>query len=258
MANKFSEIIENYYYNLENYQNFYQSNHWAYNNKRKKKLFLQKKLKDFRKNGLSVGMDDMFYSKKQGLNFYKEIIKDCGKDFVHSMLLKKNYGNPKKYFRIKNLFFTSHELFHIKFVHDLNKKLNLKKKDIICEIGPGYGSMISKLIKLFDSKVILIDLPEANFISHYYLKSQFPKKRFFTSKDIKNQKLTKKDLLENDIIIICPWENLPSVKIDLFINSRSMMEMTKKTINNYFNMIHNLTKVGGYFLCINRYYKDTV
>ena len=27
---------------------------------------------------------------------------------------------------------------------------------------------------------------------------------------------------------------------------------------SYFKQIHNLTKIGGYFLCINRYYKDTV
>ena len=29
-------------------------------------------------------------------------------------------------------------------------------------------------------------------------------------------------------------------------------------LSMYFKIIHNLTKVGGYFLCINRYYKDTV
>ena len=31
-------------------------------------------------------------------------------------------------------------------------------------------------------------------------------------------------------------------KIDLFINSRSMMEMTNDTILSYFKQIHNLTQ----------------
>ena len=39
--------------------------------------------------------------------------------------------------------------------------VKINKKDIICEIGPAYGSMISKLIKVYDSKVILIDLPSS-------------------------------------------------------------------------------------------------
>ena len=69
-------------------------------------------------------------------------------------------------------------LFHIKFIYDIKDKILLKKKNIICEIGGGYGSMIGKLIKLHNSKVILIDLPEANFISHYLLKKLFPKKKF--------------------------------------------------------------------------------
>ena len=36
------------------------------------------------------------------------------------------------------------------------------------------------------------------------------------------------------------------------------MEMTYPTINQYFNLIKQNLKIGGYFLCINRYYKDTV
>ena len=48
--------------------------------------------------------------------------------------------------------------------------MSFDDKSIICEIGPGYGSFASKLIKKFNSKVILIDLPESNFLSAYYLK----------------------------------------------------------------------------------------
>tara|TARA_B110000014_G_C19767299_1_gene399345 strand:- start:239 stop:619 length:381 start_codon:yes stop_codon:yes gene_type:complete len=36
------------------------------------------------------------------------------------------------------------------------------------------------------------------------------------------------------------------------------MEMTHETIDFYFKLIQKKIKKGGYFLCINRYYKDTV
>ena len=90
-------------------------------------------------------MDDLFYSKTQSLILYKKIVNECGEKFVHSMLLKKNYGNPKKHFRAKNFVYTAHELFHIKYIYDIKKFVSLTKNSIICEIGPGYGSMIAKI-----------------------------------------------------------------------------------------------------------------
>ena len=253
-----TNILKNYQFNLKNYQANYQSRHWSYNNNNKKILFDKKKLKNFRTNGLSKGMDDSFYTKKQAIKLYNTIKVECGKNFVHSMLLKKNTGNSKKFIKDGNYYFTAHELFHIKFIYDIKDKILLNKNNIICEIGPGYGSMIAKLMKLYNSKVVLIDLPEANFISHYYLKLQFPKKKFFVSRNIKNNKVTKKDILNNDVIILCPWEKLPKIQIDLFINARSMMEMKHEVISHYFKLIQSLTKLGGSYLCINRYYKDTV
>jgi putative sugar O-methyltransferase len=252
------KIFNNYKFSLKNYKQNHQSNHWSYNNNKKKKLFVIQKLKNFRRNSLSEGMDDKFYTKNQAVKLFEKIKKECGKNFVYSMLLKKNLGNSKKALKEKSYYYTAHELFHIKFIHEIKKKVFLKKKDIICEIGPAYGSMIGKLIKLYNSKVILIDLPEANFISYYYLKKQFPKKKFFVSQDIKNNDLTKKNIIDNDIIILCPWDKLPKIKINLFINARSMMEMKHEIIKSYFKLIQNLIVKNGFFLCVNRYYKDTV
>jgi putative sugar O-methyltransferase len=258
MTDIIESIVKNYKFNLNNYQKNYQSRHWFYNNNKKKILFDNIKLKDFRKNDLSKGMDDTFYTKKQAKELYKIVQEECGRVFVHSLLLKKNIGNSKKFIKDGHYYFTAHELFHIKFVYDIKQKIKLKKNDIICEIGPGYGSMISKLIKLYNSKVILIDLPEANFISQYYLQLQFPRKKFFVSENIKNNTITKKNILDNDIIILCPWDQLPKIKIDLFVNTRSMMEMKREIIDYYFKLIQDLMRIGGSFLCINRYYKDTV
>ncbi len=253
-----AEILDNFEFSIKNYNKKFQSYHWLYNNRKKKKLFKKKNLKNFRKNGLSLGMDDTFYSKKESLNLFKKLKKECGDDFLNKMLLKTNLGNPKNSLKQKKYFFTAHELFHIKFIYEIKEKVLLNKKDIICEIGPAYGSMISKLIRFYGSKVILIDLPEANFMSYYYLKKLFPKKNFFVSKNIKNEKISKKNIEENDIIILCPWDSIPKIKIKFFLNVRSMMEMTHETIKGYFDLIQNFITTDGFFLCINRYYKDTV
>ena len=252
------EIISNFEFSIKSYNKKFQSNHWLYNNKKKKKLFHKKDLNNFRNNGLSEGMDDTFYSKKKSLKLFEQIKKECGEKFLQRTLLKTNLGNSKESLKYKSYFYTAHELFHLKFVYEIKKKISLSKKDIICEIGPAYGSMISKLIKLYGSKVILIDLPEANFMSYFYLKKLFPKKKFFVSQNIKNNKISKKDIQKNDIIILCPWEKIPQIKINFFINVRSMMEMTHEVIKEYFDLIQNQITHNGFFLCINRYYKDTV
>ena len=60
-----NEIISNFEFSIKSYNKKFQSNHWLYNNKKKKKLFYKKDLNNFRNNGLSEGMDDNFYSKKK-------------------------------------------------------------------------------------------------------------------------------------------------------------------------------------------------
>ena len=106
--------------------------------------------------------------------------------------------------------------------------------------------------------MILIDLPESNFITAYFLKKNFPKKRIIIDSDLDNNILSRASLKKGDIFIISPWIKLKNFKIDFFINSRSMMEMNLQSIKQYFEFIHSKVKKNGYFLCINRYYKDLV
>ena len=251
------EFSENFNISLANYNKTFQSNHWLFHNKKKRNLFKEKNLSNFRRNGLSYGLDDQFYSKKNTINFFKLLTKEHGASFIFSLLEKKNIGNPKKCILKKKKYFTANELVHIKHLLDFKNDVRLKKNSIVCEIGSGYGSLISKIIKIYNCKAVLIDLPESNFLSHYYLKKIFPKKKIFVSSKMK-KKLSLKDIKKNDILILCPWDILPNMKIDFFINSRSMMEMTYETIDFYFKLIQKKVKKNGHFLCINRYYKDTV
>ena len=39
------------------------------------------------------------------------------------------------------------------------------------------------------------------------------------------------------LFIVSPWVEIDNIKLDLFINSRSMMEMNYESIKNYFNLI---------------------
>ena len=48
-----------------------------------------------------------------------------------------------------------------------------------------------------------------------------------------------------------------NLKIDLFINTRSMMEMNFKVLEYYFKQIHVNITTKGYFLNVNRYTKKT-
>ena len=171
------KIISNFDYSKKNYLKEFKSKHWNYNNIKKTNLFISKNLVNFRNNGLSYGMDDQFYKKKQALFLMKDLINSCGEKFVTRLLEKKNIGNPKKFYRYKNFYYTAHELFLIKFLKELDSNINLNKAKAIYEIGPGYGALVSKILKKTKAKIILIDLPEANFLSHYFLSTLFPKKK---------------------------------------------------------------------------------
>lgn len=225
---------------------------------KKKKLFKKSNLINFRKNGLANNIDDFYLDKKKSMSLFTELKKSCDNGFILKFLESKNYGNAKKIYKFKGKYFSPTDLFIIKYVDELTKKLDFKKINLICEIGQGYGLLASKLLKIKKFKMILIDLPESNLITAYYLKNIYPNKKIIMDIDLKNKKLDKNELKNGDIFIISPWIEIKNINADLFINSRSMMEMTKKSIANYFNLIQNNICKSGYFLCINRYYKDLV
>ena len=63
-----------------------------------------------------------------------------------------------------------------------------------------------------------------------------------------------------DFLILPYWEIelIPEKLINLVINIRSMMEMTKSTIDFYFKQINRIISDKGSFVCINRYQKNDI
>ena len=72
-------------------------------------------------------------------------------------------------------------------------------------------------------------------------------------------KIKKIDLIKYDYIILPGYliKQLPSNFVDVFINTRSFMEMNIETVNFYFSQIHRTINKTGLFYCVNRYKKKT-
>jgi len=245
-----------YFYGNQNNTN-QKSKHWEIYNLKK---FTLDNLINFRNDGnLSAGLDDQ--NDTFAFNEYSEVINKTSELYVLNNLPKKNIGNSNILIPFKDVFMDYNKLIHIYWFWIIeNKILKNIKINNICEIGGGFGSFSELFIKNYNTKTFLIDLPEANLMSAYYLKELFPQKKFYLFDDYKkNEILSKSDFDENDIIILPPNCNIDKkIKIDFFINTRSMMEMNFDVIRSYFDFIHQHIIDDGYFLNINRYEKNSV
>jgi len=231
------------------------STHWQryYNNV--EKFSNRENIQNFRQD-LSKGLDD---SKNDfQLKDLVECFNELGEKFVYKNLCTKNVGNSPNIVDFNGYIIDSHNLIQLYWYKDLETKVFLKKKiKTVCEIGGGYGSLARMILANHNCKFISIDLPEANLMTAYYLKQHFPKLKIYTYAEyVKTGMCTSKSLEEYDVFILPPWTSFSeTLEIDLFINARSMMEMNKQVIANYFDFIHTRITDDGYFLNINRYIK---
>ena len=208
---------------------------------------------NFRKNRkLSEGVDDAI--NLQNTIGIIEKLELFDPEFLKKNLPIKNVGNSNMTKNLIGFYFDYGIIHHLKWFEDISKIIpkNLK---VICEIGGGYGSLSRVILNNFESKYIMIDLPEMNLLSAFYLKEHFPNKNFYLYDDYLKDP-SSKNIDNFDIFILPPWcvfnKNL---KIDFFINARSMMEMNMEIVKKYFDLIHRHVSDEGFFLNINRYEK---
>ena len=249
------------------------SKHWdIYPSNFKKNLFDPNKIKFFRSNDLSFKFNDtlekgMFLRTKKVL---EKLISVTGRKFIDENK-ETLIGNPKTFY-IDNKYYDYHDLFIIYFYHSLLSFLSEKSDKgifFVCEIGGGYGGLIHRIKKNFPRAVcLLFDLPEQNYISNYYLTQLDPQARVLNleglmsmkkTKSLESIKIEKDDIKKFDYIILPGYliEKIENSFIDVFINTRSLMEMNLETVNFYFSEIHRAITTSGLFYCVNRYKKKT-
>lgn len=122
---------------------------------------------------------------------------------------------------------------------NFSKKIDFKKIKSFFEIGGGFGANIHFLIQNYSNlnKIVYLDLPVNLYIATQYLK-KFYKDSVRDYLNVRSDKIefSKNDNLE--IICIPPWKIKDlNIKIDLFQNSNSFVEMPKNVILNYSSYI---------------------
>lgn len=158
-----------------------------------------------------------------------------------------NYRNQRlSHTLLRHSYFCSQILSHT--------KLDRNEKNVIFDLGGGYGSL-SRLLKYIYKKstIIIIEIPEACILSTFFLKKNFPNSKIGQALDFKNIENIKKQDLTNFDFVVLPQpfiEKLESDMINLSINTISLGEMTNETQNYYINHIERITK--DYFYSVNR------
>lgn len=256
----YQNLIEVYKTNLKD-SNLYlntRSTHWDEWYGENEKFLKLENLINFRNNRmLSAGLDDSINLPSK-LDLY-ELLEHFDPQFLKRSLPNKNVGNCENVIKILDYYFDFGILHHLKWYEKIEKYISNNSN--ILEIGGGFGSLARIIIKNKNVKYFLIDLPEANIQSNFYLQENFPDLKIFNYLDLKNKDL-KSEIDKYDIFILPPNSmdifKEKNILFDFIINSRSFMEMEKKIISKYFTFIQDKINIGGYFLNINRYVKSVV
>jgi len=180
---------------------------------------------------------------------YDELVFLAGEDFVQDMI-ECEVGDPRRYMH-GGAQLNFDDLYHVYAAWQLSRTISELKKEpeYILEIGGGYGNLSHKIKKLYpNAKYIILDLPESLVVQMGYLSQVNSSLTFFDlDKAIEEQCF--------DIALIPGWmrEKIAHIKFDVIINMRSLGEMSKQTVDYYFDLIHGTIKKDGLFYCVNRY-----
>lgn len=170
-------------------------------------------------------------------------------------------GNPK-FIKYRGQIINERILRQAYFFSQIRKNTNLdeSEKNIFCDIGTGHGSLPYVLKGYFsNSKFILIDLPELNILSFFFLQSVFPNSKICLGSEIDENTKIDKNFLENYDFVILDQTDILKIDnklIDCVINTASLGEMSPKDQNFYIENIERIT--NKYFYSVNRFRHDNV
>ena len=175
-SNKFSYLIDVYKLAKKNEKDFIdtQSAHWDKYNINNDKFLNIDNLLNFRKEQfLSDGLDDARHlQKKTGL---LKVLENFDGPFLKQNLPTKNIGNCNYSNNFLGYWFDYGIIHHLKWYEKIQDYI--EDNFYILEIGGGFGSLSRLILNNHNVKYFLVDLPEANLMSNYYLQSHFPEKK---------------------------------------------------------------------------------
>lgn len=121
------------------------------------------------------------------------------------------------------------------------------KTPVVAEIGAGYGGFAYFLARdLPQATYVDFDLPETALLAGYYLKASLPDRRIVLCSE--SERFTAELLNEADMVVAPNYllPQLPDDTVDLFVNTFSLSEMPRTTIEEYLLQISR--SVRGYLL----------
>ena len=148
------KILESFNYCLKFYNKKQKSGHWKKYDERRS-LYTINKLKNFRNNLLSQGLDDE-YSKLRISQLFNQF-NHKERKFLLKNNNKKNIGNKKTFIIKSNYKFYGTEFFPIKWFLEI-RKFFFKNNNNVLEIGAGFGEFAEIIIKNVKCKYLIIDL----------------------------------------------------------------------------------------------------
>ena len=270
IKNNDEQLIEKILINLKEGSGFLDKNmysdHWLPYMRRKLDHFKnQKSWDNFRNNEISSALDNSNVTMVENKHAYSDKIKNIYSRIENQILpeylpyLEENpIGNPF-FVEIEGIRVSKSTLEYMLMLTHLTPYL--EKCLTIVDIGGGYGGLSGMIKQAFPNiKCIILDLPGANAIQMYYLSKVFPNRKILTCIDLKIQNKPLHKISDFDFAIL-PGNCIQLLKpdsIDMYINTRSMMEMNHDIISFYFKNIKRTLRSKGYFYCLNRYEKFSI
>jgi len=197
----------------------------------------------------SLGLINLYHKISEYLDL--EILRKVSESYVGKNICLNYRGQRLSHDLLRHAYFCSQIL---KFT-----ELDRNKKNIIVDIGGGYGGL-TRLLKYFfkNSTIVMFEIPETCILASYFLKKNFPNLKIGQALNFKDLDIIKEQNLKDFDFVILPQPFIEKIEkgiIDLTINTISMGEMTNETQNYYVSNIEKITK--DYFYSVNRPAKRT-
>jgi putative sugar O-methyltransferase len=155
-----------------------------------------------------------------------------------------SYNDP--YIKINDSKITSDKINSLLDYEKINKFSNFSNIQNILEIGAGSGRTSQAILTSHSNiKYTICDIPPALFVSYERLKKVFNTKKIGLLYDLQDSVELNNSINNFDISFIMPHQlNLiKNNNFDLTIAIDCIHEMDKKTIQNYFTNINNISKL---------------